>query len=260
MRYILILCLLLSACATSDPTRLWVKKWNDPYASIRQKQEAAADMERGDYVRYGRETAGIVNKNFSSNPADYLEKEIVYFKLALWAMNGIQYPAYNVVMHGKSQGPGYAESISKNVPTAREDANRYMRKLMEIPSSNLHLFSRLLICRIQELNHEFEACAADIRALIEPGALLWIFTDSPSTSASTFIVADFSGEEERIYQDKRGGEFLNLSRTICSGLLVCLGGLKTKDESVIRELENKKMGLQLVFMGHYGAIKGLKPL
>lgn len=245
----------LAGCATSDPNRTWVKEWNQPYNSLEEKELLAEKMEKADYIRYSRETAGLVNKNFSSTPADYLERELVFYQIGLAYMNRIQYASYNIEMH-KNLGPNYATKLSKGVPEAKAKMGIYMRKLLELP--NLHRMSKFLICRMQELEGNWNGCPSDIRNRIQSGALLWEF-GNPSTNDHTYLMEDFTGEAERISREKKGGGAITVARTVCAGMLLCAAGFRGNDELVLQGV-GEKIGLKIIRLGEYGTIEGEQPL
>jgi len=247
---------LLSGCATADPHRNWVKEYNTPYNSLSEQEQIADKMEKADYVRYSREAGGLVNKNFSSTPADYLEREVVYYAIALQWLNRVQYASYNCVMH-KNLGEAYCAKRMEGVPQAKAKMVVYMNKLRELP--NLHRMSRFLLCRAQELQGNWNGCPSDLRNKIQSGALLWIFTTNPALNDHTYLLEDFTGEGRRISSEKKGGGTLTVARTICAGLLVCAAGFRGDDELVVQGV-NARIGLQIVRQGEYGTIEGEQTL
>lgn len=246
MRKLIILqtILVLSGCATADPNRNWIKTWNnDGFSSLQDKENLTQQAERSDYIRYSRELAGVVNKNFSSTPMDPVEREFIYYSLALAFMNKVQYANFRYATNQREN--------FENITEAKVKMGIYMRKLMELP--NLHRMSMFLICRIQELSGNWNACPSQIRNRVEPGALLWVFSNNPSTQDNFYLLNDFTDDDRRISLEKRGGGFITLARTVCG--LFCLGGFRGDDELVIQEVGHK-IGLKMEYKDHYGKIIG----
>lgn len=236
MRYLFLTILMLISVSAGaierDPNSSWIKEWNSPYLSIFERQEIAKRMEANDYLRYGREIVGIIDKNASTTPPAPIEREIVYFTIALHHMNEWQQALYSVWAHSASQPAGYAEKVLKDVPKARELANVYMRKLMELP--NLTIASQFLIARIQELNGDKYSSAIKV----ERGALLWEFA-FVKNSVRGYLLNDFREDYKRIPVEKRGGGTATLLRTICAGMLFCYAGMRYDNELVVNELNNQ---------------------
>ena len=250
MRILIFIATLLTVPAHAlerDENSNWVKEWNTLAGTIEQKEAVARKMEANDYIRYSREAVGLIDKRASSTPVSDLEREMVYFILGAHYME--KWQSY-------SQLPANTykrEELEAEIPKLREKANIYMRKLMEIP--NLHMMSRLLIARIQEL--EGFNYASDIEAKIPKGAMVWEFVLNPSHADNVYLLDDFTSEHHQAAERKRGGRGLAAVRTVCAGLLLCLGGARFDDELVIREL-NSVVGIRVVYRGEFLKIPGWK--
>src|SRR6478736_4865612 len=128
---LLLLTIALSGCATMSPKSSewnWVRMWNFAFLP-EEREEAARLMERHDYIRYTEQVARLTfDKNAGSTPVFDLEKEAVYFKLAV----------------------NYLSRLEGGEEKSREKLNVLARRLAELP--NLHTMSKFLIARVQELN------------------------------------------------------------------------------------------------------------
>lgn len=237
MRVLIFTLILFSVPASAmerDENSKWVKEWNTLASSIEEKEAIARKMELNNYVRYRREIVGLIDKNASSTPVNSLEREMVYFLLGAYYMD--KWQRYSVLPMNTVD----RELLMGEIPKFREKANIYMRKLMEIP--DLHMMSRLLIARIQELNGF--RYASDIEAKIPSGAKFWEFILNPSTRDNVYFLHDFKEEYADRAVEKRGGRLIQGRRTVCAGLLVCLYGTRFDDELVIREL-NSVVGVRV---------------
>ncbi len=186
----------------------WVLVWNRAY-SLEEKERAAALMPHHDYIRYHEQVIrNYVNPNLGSTPVYDLEREMVYFKLAAKYLDDWQRSGENA-----------------------EKARVFARKLMELP--NLHPMSKFLIARVQELD------GGNYNSFYVPvprGAKLWLFTSMPSNDKREFDFGNFEQEYDRILHEKEGGYLGKGTQLACGAVLLCITGVSSNDDLVIRDL------------------------
>jgi hypothetical protein len=197
--------------------------------------EIQSHMLENDYTTVRREGAAVFNRKLGSVPSYNLEKEAIYLysgikALTLWE-SYLQLPTDTV----------NREKMVAEIPIHQRTALLYARKLLEI--SPRHLASHLFISRAFELVDRNSGLPSDIAAKIKPGIKRWQFVFSPPTSSGFLLVGDFRSAYQKYYQERRGDEFVNLARTVCSGLLFCLAGFRGLDTGAV-ELLNNTIGVK----------------
>ena len=252
--YIFFFSISLTACAgaiTQSPDRLWVRHWNsleyckDENGKDRNctYEEAAEEMERGDWIRRSRNVAGMVDRAAETTPVvDPLEREVVYIRIAKLYQDQIE--DYHELERRKAELEQSEQTKntqanlvfverelsnqSASLLRAKEKAGIYMRKLLELPERNL--MSRLMIARIAELLSG-EKYPSDLP--LEMGARRWtfIFTEQPSV-IDDYILHSFIERGKEAASDKRGGKALSYLRAVP----LFWGGLRFDDSLVVKEM------------------------
>lgn len=203
---------LVTGCASAPKSYdwNWVLVWNRAY-SLDEKERAAALMPKHDYIRYHEQVIrNYVNPNLGSTPVYDLEREMVYFKLASKYLDDWQRRGTNA-----------------------EKARVYARKLLELP--NLHVMSKFLIARVQELDG---GSYNEFYVPVPRGAKLWLFTTAPSNAPTEFDFGNFQSEYKRILNEKEGGILGKGTQLACGAVLLCVMGVSSDDDLVIRDLQS----------------------
>jgi len=205
MKYlIVIIAMLLTGCGSAPKSRnnkTWISEWN-----VGEMEYAAELMELSDYVRYSQQvTQQMLDKTRGSYPPTDIEKEFVYYSIALKYMNLRQRCVISTRNHLPTQTTDCSDTIENK-------SKIYARKLMELP--NLHLMSKYVIARIQEFDGYDQRQSGNLG--IPSGMRAWCFIP---WSRGEYKLNDFSDQYQKIISARRGGAIGTIYHSVSSVLL-----------------------------------------